>query len=210
LAFLEKILMAAPFTSVTTASATGDEGLAAEERAAAPPARAALPSFEEIFATCSPFVWRALQSLGVREADVDDVCQEVFLVVHRRLASYDEQCAVRTWIYGICLRVASDYRRRPHHARERTLDEAPERAVPGEQDAELDRRRALAWLDRVLDTLDDQKRSVFVLFEIEQVPMAEVAAAVGCPLATAYARLYAARKHVEAAARREQARRSPK
>jgi RNA polymerase sigma-70 factor (ECF subfamily) len=176
----------------------------------APPRTAARAPFEAVFTEDGPFVWRALRRLGVAEADVDDVFQEVFLVVHRKLATYDGRCARRTWVYGICLRVASDYRRRPHRAREQPLDEAPERAVPAEQDAALDRRRALAWLDRVLDALDDDKRAVFVLFEIEQVPMTEVAAAAGCALPTAYARLYAARKHVEAAARREQARRSPR
>jgi RNA polymerase sigma-70 factor (ECF subfamily) len=159
-----------------------------------------------VFRTSSPYVWRALQGLGVREKDLDDVCQEVFLVVHRRLATFHGESSMRTWIYGICLRVASDYRRRAHHVRERALDEAPEGAVPAEQDADLDRRRAIAWLDRVLDTLDDQKRAIFVLFEIEEVPMTEVAAAVGCQLTTAYARLHAARKHIEDAARREQAR----
>jgi RNA polymerase sigma-70 factor (ECF subfamily) len=195
--------MVAPFIDVT-AAATAEEGSVLEQSDA--PER---PSFEEVFAECSPFAWRALQGLGVREADLDDGCQEVFLVVHRRLATFHGRCAVRTWIYGICLRVASDYRRRPHHARERVEAEPLERAVPAEQDAELDRRRALAWLDRVLDTLDEQKREVFVLFEIEQIPMTEVATAIGCPLATAYARLYAARKHVQAAARRAHAKRTP-
>jgi RNA polymerase sigma-70 factor (ECF subfamily) len=167
-----------------------------------------LPSFDEVFAECAPFVWRALRRLGVPEGDVEDIAQEVFLVVHRRLPTFQRQSAVRTWVYGICLRVASDHRRRLHRARERPMEDPPETAVPAEQDAAIDRRRALAWLDGVLDELDDAKRAVFVLFEIEQVPMAEVAAAAGCPLHTAYARLYAARKHVEAAARREQARRN--
>jgi RNA polymerase sigma-70 factor (ECF subfamily) len=165
--------------------------------------------FEAVFKECAPFVWRALRRLGVREADVEDVCQEVFVVVHRRLGTFQGQSSVRTWVYGICIRVASDYRRRPHHAREQAMDEAPQLSVPAEQDTELDRRRALAWLDRVLETLDDQKRAVFVLYEIENVAMADVAAAAGCPVQTAYARLYAARKHVEAAAHREQAKRSP-
>jgi RNA polymerase sigma-70 factor (ECF subfamily) len=146
----------------------------------------------------------------VQEADVEDACQEVFVVVHRRLASFAGKAAVRTWVHGICLRVASDYRRQPRHAREQPLEAAPERAVPAEQDAALDRRRALAWLDAVLDRLDEDKRAVYVLHEIEQVPMAEVAAAAGCPLHTAYGRLYAARRHVEAAGRREQARRIPR
>jgi RNA polymerase sigma-70 factor, ECF subfamily len=196
----------APSTSVSTAPALAPAAAAGD----GPPRPAALPTFEEMWVSCSPYVWRALQGLGVREADLDDVCQDVFLVVHRRLATFRGGCSARTWIYGICLRVASDYRRRPHRLREQTTAEAPDRAVPAEQDAELDRRRALAWLDRVLDTLDDPKREVFVLFEIEQVPMTEVAAAVGCPVVTAYARLYAARRHVEAAARREQARRIPR
>jgi RNA polymerase sigma-70 factor (ECF subfamily) len=165
-------------------------------------------TFERVFAECAPFVWRALRRLGMAEADVEDVCQEVFLVVHRRLATFEGHSSVRTWVYGICLRVASDYRRRPHRVRERALEEAPERSAPAEQHDEIERREALAWLDGVLDELDEPKRAVFVLFEIEQVPMSEVAAAAGCPVQTAYARLYAARKHIEAAARRERARRS--
>ncbi len=159
-----------------------------------------------MFASTAPYAWRALRGLGVRDADVDDACQEVFLVVHRRLASFDPRSSSRTWVYGICLRVASDYRRRPHRARERSLDEAPEIAAAPVQEEELERRRALAWLDGVLDALDDAKRATFVLFEIEQVPMKEIAAAMGCPLPTAYARLQAARQHVDAAARRKAAR----
>ena len=167
-------------------------------------------SFEAVFTQHAAFVWRVLRRLGVREADVEDVCQEVFVVVHRRLSTFQGQSAVRTWLYGIAVRVASDYRRRPHIVRERAVAEAPDAAVPAEQDVELDRRRDLAWLDGVLDTLDEAKRAVFVLYEVERVPMADVATAVGCPVQTAYARLYAARKQVEAAARREQARRSPR
>jgi len=69
-------------------------------------------------------------------------------------------------------------------------------------------RRAL--LDAAIRTLDDDKRAVFVLFELEELPMAEVAEAVGCPPQTAYARLYAGRRTVEAALRRATAgRRTP-
>jgi RNA polymerase sigma-70 factor, ECF subfamily len=155
--------------------------------------------FERVFAENAPFVWRALRRLGVLDADVEDLCQEVFLVVHRRRASFDGRSAVRTWIYGICLRVASEYRRRPHHRREEVTAKPPDRGLPPGQDEALDRRRALDRLDAALDRLDDAKRAVFVLFEIEQIPMTEVAAAVGVPLQTAYSRLYAARKVVEAA-----------
>jgi RNA polymerase sigma-70 factor (ECF subfamily) len=163
------------------------------------------PSFDAVFHSCAPFVWRAARRLGVRERDLDDVCQEVFLVVHRKLGEFEGRSSVRTWVYGICVRVASDYRKRAHVRREQVTDVIPEAALDATQDEELERHRALLWLDGVLETLDDDKRAVFVLFEIEQLPMEDVAKAVGCPSGTAYARLYAARKHVEAAARREQA-----
>lgn len=167
--------------------------------------RASPPAFDEVFRDHAEFVWRVARSLGVAEADLDDVCQEVFVVVHRRLAAFEGLSSVRTWIGGICFRVASDYRKRAHRTRERPVEAVPDAPVPADQDERIDRARALAWLDGVLEALDESKRAAFVLFEIEELPMSEVATILGCPLQTAYARLYAARKHVEAAARRAQA-----
>lgn len=173
------------------------------------PRPAAELSFDDVFRSSATFVWRVTRGLGVREADIEDVCQEVFLVVHRKLAAFEGRSSVRTWIYAICVRVASDYRNRAHHRREHMMDDVPEPVLDASQDEDLERRRALRWLDGVLDTLDNPKRAVFVLHEIQRVPMVEVAEAVGCPVQTAYARLSAARKHVAAAARREQAKRGP-
>ncbi|APR81245.1 RNA polymerase sigma factor RpoE [Minicystis rosea] len=170
-----------------------------------PPSSRRLPvvaTFEHVFQDNAPFVWRALRRLGVPEADVEDVCQEVFMIVHRRLADFEGRSAVRTWIYGICVRRAASYRRAAHRRHEEIVDTVPEEIAPASQLDELGRRRAQALLDAALDRLDDDKRAVFVLFEIEEVPMTEVAEAVGCPLQTAYARLYAARKQVEASLRR--------
>jgi RNA polymerase sigma-70 factor (ECF subfamily) len=161
-----------------------------------------LPSFQQVYSESAPFVWRTLRRLGVREADLEDVCQEAFVVVHRRLGDFDGSAAVRTWLFGICLRVASDYRRRAHIRRETAVSELPEGAQPPEQVEVVARRQARALLDRMLDELDEDKRAVFVLFELEQWPMAEVAQAVGCPVQTAYARLYAARQRVEQAVAR--------
>jgi DNA-directed RNA polymerase specialized sigma24 family protein len=59
------------------------------------------PTFDEVFASVAPYAWRALHGLGVREADVDDAFQEVFLVVHRRLESFNQGASIRTWVYGI-------------------------------------------------------------------------------------------------------------
>ncbi len=152
--------------------------------------------FRAIFHAHAPFVWRVLRRLGVAESDVEDVAQETFLVVHRRLADFEGRSQLRTWIYGICIRVASDHRRRAHVRREQATDRPPERVGSAPQPKELEQRQARALLDAALARLDDDKRAVFVLFEIEEVPMKEVAEALGCPLQTAYSRLHAARREL--------------
>jgi RNA polymerase sigma-70 factor, ECF subfamily len=170
--------------------------------APAPTAEPPLPSFQQVYAECAPFVWRTLRRLGVREADLEDVCQEAFVVVHRRLPEFDGGASLRTWLFGICRRVASDYRRRAHIRRETAVSEVPEGTLPPEQVEVVARRQARAVLERILEELDEDKRAVFVLFELEQWPMVEVAQAVGCPPQTAYARLYAARERVKEAVAR--------
>jgi RNA polymerase sigma-70 factor, ECF subfamily len=164
-------------------------------------------STAEVFNENASMAWRALRALGVAEADVDDVCQEVFITVHRRLPTFDGRSAVRTWVYGICVRVAADYRKRVRSRRELGED-APELSVEPRQEDAVSIRQARAELHRILDGLDDDKRAVFVLYEIEELAMSEVAAALGCPLQTAYSRLHAARREVEAAVERLQARTS--
>ncbi len=157
---------------------------------------------EDVYARHVAVVWRFLRSLGVRDGDVEDVCQEVFVVVHRDLAAFDGRHPLSTWLYAICLRAASTYRRAARFRREVVTDAPPDLAVEATQPEAVARREARALLSRVLDELDDDKRAVFVLYEIEEQPMSEVAAALGCPLQTAYSRLHAARAHVEAASRR--------
>lgn len=163
-------------------------------------------AFEAIFREHGAFVWRLSLSLGVAEADAEDVCQEVFVIVHRRLSTFEGRSSLRTWIGGICYRVVSDYRKKPHRRREEPVAEVPEGITQATQEDALDDARALAWLDDTLAKLDEGKRAAFVLYEIEELAMNDVASILGCPVQTAYARLYAARKHVDAAARRAEAR----
>jgi RNA polymerase sigma-70 factor (ECF subfamily) len=158
---------------------------------------------DEVVADHGRFVWRVLGRLGVPSADVPDVCQEVLVTVCRRLPDFDaERASFRSWLYGICVRTASDHRRRLRARKEQPVDVLPELPLPASQDEELERRRARAYLEQVLEGLDEGKREVFVLYELEELPMVEVAHAVGCPLQTAYSRLHAARKAVESAFRR--------
>ena len=160
---------------------------------------AASPSFREVFHAQARFVWRSLLALGVGEADVPDASQHVFLVVHEKLDRLEPGCSVRTFVYGVCLRIASDFRRRAHVRRERPYAEPPEQVSPPTQEDRLSHVQALAALQGVLDRLDPAQRDVFVLYELEEIGMSDVARAVGCPLQTAYSRLHAARKAVVAA-----------
>jgi RNA polymerase sigma-70 factor (ECF subfamily) len=164
----------------------------------------ASPTVGDVFREHAAFVWRALRRLGVHESDVEDVAQEVFVVVHRKLAEFEGRSSLRTWLYGICVRTTSDYRKRARMKHEVVTEEPPEQQAPAAQHEQLAMRQARALLDRILDELDEDKRAVFVLYEIEQLTMNEVAQAVGCPLQTAYSRLHAARRQVEESVKRIQ------
>jgi RNA polymerase sigma-70 factor (ECF subfamily) len=144
--------------------------------------------------------------LGVDETDIEDVCQEVFLIVHRKLAAFEGRSSLRTWVYGICVRTAADYRKRRRTRGGGALPLADEPWIAQSQDDELALREARVLLDRILVELDVEKRAFFVLYEIEELSMGEVAAALGCPEATAYSRLRAARREVEGAILRLRAR----
>ncbi len=157
------------------------------------------PDFHKVFEMHARYVWRTLSYLGVRSGDIEDVCQEVFVVVHRRLPEWEGRGDIRTWVYGICLRVASAYRRRAHRHHEHLMAQPPEHSGSDDPEAEVELRRRMNALDAALSQLDDERRAVFVLHEIEELPMREVAEILGCPLHTAYGRFYAARRHIASA-----------
>ncbi len=155
------------------------------------------PELAAVFDAHAAYVGRALSCLGVRERELADAMQEVFLVVHRRLGELERPASIRSWLYAICVRKAMSFRRRAARRREDSLAVLPDRQDDGASPhEELERTRALEAALAILETLDDDKRAVFVLYEVEQLPMSEVAEAVGCPLQTAYSRLYAARREV--------------
>jgi RNA polymerase sigma-70 factor (ECF subfamily) len=161
---------------------------------------AELPTLRQLFDEHARYIWRSLRHLGVAEADIEDVCQEVFLVAHRKLAEFAGRSSLRTWLYGICLRQASDYRRRAYVRRERAMADPVDSARPDAGSAGSENAEARAMLLALLAELDDEKREVVVLYELEGFSMREVADIVGCPLQTAYSRLYAARERLTALA----------
>ncbi len=163
------------------------------------------PSFADVYGEHAAFMWRSLRRLGVRPSDIEDTCQEAFLVVHKKLDDF-KGGSMRAWLFAIAVRVASDHRKRAHVRREIPGAEAPEPAAPEGQTAAIDRERARALLESILLTLDDDKRHVFIAYELEEMSMNEIAAALGCPVQTAYSRLHAAREHVTTAIDRWQRR----
>ena len=163
-----------------------------------------------IHAAHADFVWATLQRFGVRDADLEDMLQEVFIVVHRRLDSYDGSAKMTTWLFGIAMRVAAAQRRRAHVRRERAVDEVPEDAtrtnVSESPEEAAIRKQAHERLVEILDAMDLERRAVFVMFEIEELSCDEIANVMGVPTGTVYSRLHKARKEFEAGLARIEAR----
>jgi len=147
------------------------------------------------------FVWRNLRRLGVMDRDVEDKCQEVFVVAHRRWEEFiDRGHGPRAWLFQIVLRVASDARR---HRRRHPVDPdggiAQDRqSVEAPQATAVARKQALDLLDRALASIDMGRRAVLVLHEIEQMTAPEIARTLELPLNTVYSRLRVARVELDA------------
>jgi RNA polymerase sigma-70 factor (ECF subfamily) len=140
-------------------------------------------------------VWRNLRRLGVSEASADDAAQDVFLVAHRRQNDFEGRSSMRTWLFGILVRVAHDYRRSRARAEARAIAIARTEPEPAPTPADIvAKREAARMLELVLDSLDDDKREVFVLVELEQSSVADAAIGLGINVNTAHARLRAARQ----------------
>lgn len=143
--------------------------------------------------------------LGVRREEVDDIVQEVFLVAHRRGGFTPGAARPTTWLAEIALRVVAAHRRKHQRSREdpdeAAVDAAEARAAssPGEQ---AEATEALRRVQLALDALDEPKRAVFILFELEGESCEAIAAGLGIPVGTVYSRLHKARKQfMEAHAR---------
>ena len=173
-------------------------------------------TFEGVYDTYFPFVWRSVRRLGVPERAVDDVVQDIFVVVHRRLGDFEGRSSVKTWLFGIVLRTVRDHRRtlrrKPGQLGAPQCDGTDgdmERLTTSNDDGPHEsaaRAQAVRLLHAVLDTLDDEKREVFVLAELEQMAVPEIAKAIDVNANTVYARLRAARHAFDEALARHHAR----
>jgi RNA polymerase sigma-70 factor (ECF subfamily) len=163
-------------------------------------------NFRRLFDAHAAFVWRVLQRHGVATRELDDGCQEVFLVVFRRIAEFDGQAALRTWLYSIAVRVAHGMRRRAFHRKELLGTAASEPMDQTDVFQNALQHEARQLLAAALSQLPRTRREVFVLYELEGMTVAEAASALGVPENTALYRLYSAREEVQEFVRRREAR----
>lgn len=164
--------------------------------------RPAATSFPEIFELHARFLWRTLLNLGVPSREAQDLCQEVMIVVHRRLPDFDGN-SLRGWLYGICVRVASDYRRSARARHEIPFGEVPESGAAPEQRDQLEQAAQRQRLMRALEGLGEDKRAALILYEVEELTLAEVSEALGAPMQTVYSRILAARQELRRELERE-------
>lgn len=149
------------------------------------------------------FVWCSLRRLGVGTSDLEDAAQDVFIVVHRRLGDFEGRASIRSWIFGIALRVAKLYRKRSARQRDRIVSDESSLVCPRGNPEDIG--AALQAAERVqslLEEMDDDKRAVFVLAELEHMPASEIGCALGIPINTVYSRLRLARVSFEKSLRR--------
>ena len=159
--------------------------------------------FRTLFDAEFRYVWNTLRYLGVRPADVQDIGQEVFLTVHRKLGEGEVPRSTRSWLFTLCYHAASNYRQLARHRRERPDDEAPDAPDSGKDaEAHLASHQESARVAAILDALELDRRTVLISHDMDGLPMPEIALALGIPLNTAYSRLRLARRDFIAAARR--------
>jgi len=176
-------------------------------------ARAAPPSFADLYRDHFDFVWRVLARFGVPDRDLADAAQDVFMVVHKKLPEFAGECRPTTWLYGISFRVASA-RRRSAPARREVLDDAPpEPANERSESLVADTAHYRRLLSEALERMPIEQRAAFAFFELDGMTAAEIAENAGVSEATIHSRIRLARqtfrRFVERLSLREASRTGP-
>ena len=162
------------------------------------------PDFPTLYRSEFAYVWKTLRRLGAPVRELEDLTHDLFVVVHRHFGEYDQRRPLRPWLFGIAVRVVSDYRRTFRNSRELLQSPAATEAVdstPG-QDERLAEAQARALLMTALDHLELDRRAVLIMHDLDGVAVPEIAAVLEIPLNTAYSRLRLARADLAAVVNR--------
>ena len=170
--------------------------------------RADKPDFRVLFEQEYRYVRATARRLGIRERELPDLIHDVFVTVHRKLPGFEDGRPVRPWLFGITFRIVVGHKRRLGYRREElsgdSEDERADDAPRADQRMEDEERKRM--VHEALEALDDDKRAVFVLHEIDEVPVPEIATALDVPQNTAYSRLRLGREEFRRALSRIAAR----
>lgn len=158
-------------------------------------------NFEEVYDAHADYIWRVVQRLGVPQANVEDAVQDVFVVAYRKLPEFEGRSSVKTWLTGIAFRVVRNHRDKRKNEREELNEMSTASADPTPATV-AERGNDLAVLDTLLAELDDAKREILVLAEIEELSVPEISRILDINVNTAYSRLQAARTEFEQAVKR--------
>jgi RNA polymerase sigma-70 factor (ECF subfamily) len=168
-----------------------------------------LPEFHQIYRQYFDFVWSSARRLGVQPEALDDLVQEIFIVIHAKLRTLEKPEALRSWIYGVVRRTVSDHRRSRRTQAAVGLEAGVEVLALSSEPSPLqhsENRAELELLASLLGQLDEAKREIFSLVELQELSVPEAAEVLELPLNTAYSRLRAARQAFEDALSRHEAR----
>lgn len=155
-------------------------------------------SFRAIYDEHVAFVFRTVDRFGVPERVLPDAVQEVFTVAFRSLDRFEGRSSLRTWLFGIARRVASDIRRSAP-ARHEVLEDESRDVPDSKSDVAVwaERSEALGRAEALLRALPEEQRLVFALFEVEEWTGAEIAEATEVSVATVHSRLRLAREAIK-------------
>ena len=171
-------------------------------------APATVPSFQAVYARYFDFVWASARRLGVDSSAIDDVVQEILIAIHGNLHTLQRPEALKSWVYSVTRRTVSNHHRAVRARGGKTttvVDDQLESHQPTPYEV-TQKNSELLLLANLLAELDEPKRELFVLVEIEEMTVPEVADALDIPVNTAYSRLRASRLAFEAAIARHDAR----
>jgi RNA polymerase sigma-70 factor (ECF subfamily) len=163
--------------------------------------------FAAIYQEHFDLVWRTLRRYGVLDAAIDDAAQDVFMVVHARLASFEGRSALRTWVFGIARRVARGHRlaSRVRAGQGGGAVETLPDVVSKSPLANLEAVEAAHVLESLLASLTPKKREAFILVELEQMTVVKASKVLGVSSNTLYSRVRAVRLEFERALARLEA-----
>lgn len=151
------------------------------------------------------FVWRSLRRLGVAEPDCDDGCQRVWVVVAQKLGAIDDN-KVKSYVFSVVVRVASEMRRNHRRHQHLAFDELDVEPTPPDAEGLVEQRRVRELLDQLLSGLSWDLRAAFVMYEIEGMSSPEIAEVLGISRGTVASRLRLAREAFQRSLQRHRAR----